>query len=365
MGIVFFQDPITDLIISFNYVISILISQIGIIFIRQWYNERKKQLKNDISLSYAVYFLFFSFGTFIYFYIIYHEMSSEIFDLFYTLSIIIRGLGIVIFSISIEFNLQKVAKTRYLFSYLTIGSLLSVTIFKNSAFFYQILDVFNIFQIMLPIIYIIYFIKNTFGEVKTKLQISIIGLIIIFINLFISSKKRLEIIENLSNFSPIVILLTKFITVLGILLFFYGFMGYSFSLESQCRNNLISLHIIDKKRNISIYHKDFLESEIKSENLFAGGISGIIKVVKEFTGSQKNLEIIHIENKIILIEIGDNIIATLIAKKNLLNARYVLKQIISKFEYYFWDILKDCNVVEFNEEIFKPMEMIVRNLIRI
>ncbi len=362
-----YRDPFNEISIGLNYVIAVFLLELGVIFIKQWIFERKKQVKNEFGLGYGIYFLTFSISSFLYFYIIDHDMSKQVFDSSFILSILIRGIGGLFFAINLEYHVQKVLKTRYLFSISSIILLPIITFSLDTTFFYRVLDIFDIFHLILPIYFTSYFIRNAFGEIRQKLKFSVSGFLLFFITLTFSSKLRIEIIEIIFSFANIIIFLSKLIAILAIFFVLYGFTGYSFYLETQWKNNLISIHIIKRKERVSLYNRNFLSSEIQSEALFAGGITGMVKIVSDFTDSNKTLQEINVEDKLILLEFGKYIITGMIIKKRVLNARYILKEITSKFEFYFREYLENYELFSSSytqAELFRPMEMVIRNLIK-
>ncbi len=365
MNLIIIEDPLRELIIGINYFIQILIFQMGLLFIKQWKSGFRKQSHNRVVLSYGFYYIFLAISIFFNTFFYYQGLSNLAYDRVLILSAFIRGIGGTLFSINIENFIQKVLKTRYLFSIFFIIILFVVPLFQNNPLLYQTLNFFNLFYFSLPFIFTLFFIRNTFDEVRKKLKISLFGIVLLFLGISFSTETRLEWITSIIPNISLVKIIFQLVSVFGIFLFSYGVAGYSFSLELQWQNNLISLYIIDIKSNFCLYNKNYLESEIKSEQIFAGGIAGVIKIIKKFTSSHKNLDVIHIENKFILIEFGKNIITAMIIKKNLLNARYILKEITRMFEFYFWDYLENRDLIADKSEIFKPMEIIMRNLIKL
>ncbi|MFX1449754.1 MAG: hypothetical protein ACFFCM_02855 [Promethearchaeota archaeon] len=365
MALLIINDPLREIIIGISYFIQILIFQMGLLFIKQWKNGFRKQSHNRVVLSYGFYYISLAVSIFFSSFFYYQGVSNLVYQRILIISAFIRGIGGILFSINIENFIQKVLKTRYLFSILFLGALFAVPFLQNNPFFYQEFDFFNLLFISLPFIFSLFFIRNTFDEVRKKLIISLVGLVLLFLGIYFSTPTRLEWFETKFPSSSIITIIFQLVSLLGIFLFSYGVIGYSFSLELQWQNNLIAIYIIDRRSNSVLYHKDYLECEIKSEEIFAGGIAGIVKIIKDFTNSHKNLDVIHIENKSILLEFGKNIISAMLIKKNLLNAQHILKEITRMFEFYFWDYLENRDLKAAQSEIFKPMEIITRNLIKL
>ncbi|MHA1279584.1 MAG: hypothetical protein ACTSQI_05225 [Candidatus Helarchaeota archaeon] len=185
---------------------------------------------------------------------------------------------------------------------------------------------------------------------------------------FFSSINMVTYLETVIAYPYLILFPTKLLIIIGTVLVLFGFYGYSFFLEADWEKNLISLYIIDRKRQGSLYQKVFLPDEIKNEEVFAGGLIGIGKLMGEITKSDKEMDIINLENKYVLVLKGEKIITALLVKeKNIQHAYYVLKQITTKFERFFWDYLEQYetykNILS-KTEIFKPMEMLIRGIIK-
>ncbi|NVM52272.1 MAG: hypothetical protein HWN66_01125 [Candidatus Helarchaeota archaeon] len=360
------NSNLTEISNGINYVIGLLLFQVGLLFLKQWFVERKKHLKNATILGYGLYFIFFSLGMFMLFFITSHPPIPT-YNIYFIFSIVLRGIGVICLTIVLELKLQKILKTRYLIT-LTLTVILSVTPFiLNFSLFYHVEELINAILLILPMFFIFYFIKNTHGAIRRKLSISLLGFILFGLIINFSTLRVLGLIETSFLYPAFILFPIKLLTIVGISLIFYGFYGYSFFLESQWKENLLELHIIDKERTKCVYHKYFSEERLEHGELFAGGLTGIEKLVKEFTDSQEEIDVITLENKLILLSHGTKIISALIVKKNLQNMRFILKTITSRFEFFFWDYLKFYETYESvlaRSEIFKPMEMFIHDLVK-
>jgi hypothetical protein len=356
---------LADVSTAFNYVIVVFLLQISVFFIKQWYDERKKDLINVIILSYGLYFLFFAIGSGIYFYISTNILPNESF--FFILSIIIRGIGGVIFAFVMETKFQQRIKTRYILTINYLGVLIVLPVLFNTALFNPLFNINRILTVLLPIIFTIFFIRETFGGVRRKLIIASIGLILLWGGVLFSSWNVLDIVLSSYTYPYFILFPTKVVAIAGLFLIIYGFHGYSFFLELEWRQNLISLDIIEKAKNKRIYHKAFLEDEAVDEMIFAGGIAGIERFIAEFSESKQELGEVSLEDKLILLAQGEKIITTMIVKKKLQHASYVLNEINKKIEVYFWDYLnyhKFYDVMLKESDIFEPMEILIRSIIQ-
>ncbi|HUX98950.1 MAG TPA: hypothetical protein VMV49_05315 [Candidatus Deferrimicrobium sp.] len=367
MDLSFLNGMFGELGISFNYVIVLMLIQISAFYIKQWNDDRKKQLMNNIILAYGLYFLFFSIGITLFFYISTQIPIVANFEFYFILSIIIRGIGGIILSFMMESKFKDLLRTRYLVSLAIVVLLVILPLVSNTIVFNSILNIINIILLSLPLIFNIYFIRNTSAKIRRKLIIAFIGFICFLVGMVFSSYNLTIYIESVLAYPYLILFPPKIIAIIGLILIFFGFYGYSFFLESAWKQNLISLYIIDKNRMLSLYHKNFLKNHVKSEEVFVGGIVGIENLIKEFTDSSQNTDIIKLENNLILLGHGEKIITALIVRKPVQNADYILKEITNKFEIFFWDYLKNYNSYESTitkSEMFKPMEFIIRDLLK-
>lgn len=376
MGLFGFIGPNDILLYGINIVVSIFIFQLGFMFFVQWLRERRRESRNNIILAYGLYFICFSVSYFLYTIFIYnhtHPISDFFFIFFniiiFTLSNITKGIGAILLSIMLESTLQKVFKTRYLLTIILVGIASISPFFMFAPFYYQILDIFNVAFIALPVIFLVYFTTKTFSEVRRKLLVSLLGLIIVFLSLIPSSPRRIILIQAyFAAFAFVILLFSKFFTILGLSLLIFGLTGYSFFLETEWRENLISLYIVDKERHTSLYQKSFSESDVRHEEVFAGGITSIMAMLREFTESKKDVNVINVEDKLLLVEQGSKVITALIAKKNLQNAQYILKEITSKFEQMFGVYLDYRSSRELHGEVsdvFRPMDLFIKDLLKL
>ena len=359
-----------ELAISINYVIAFFMIQIGVLFFKQWNDERKKHLQNVAILSFGFYFLFFGLAMFLIFYITTHVLPAPVFELYIIIGIMIRGIGVTIFSIVLEYSIKRIFNTRYLISLTLICLLCVFPFFYGNISFQMAVNTISLAILILPIIFTLYFIKYTYGEVQKKLKFTALpGFILFCISLYFTSPRMLESIETLLIYPAFLVFPLKLVALFGMVLVIYGYYGYSFFLESQWRENLVSLHIIDAKRMASLYSKKFLsEAEIVSKDVFAGGIPGLEALIKEFTDANKEVEQINLEKNLIILSHGEKIITAMIVRKYLQHIKYILKQITQRFEMFYWDYLrfyKYYDAILTPEEMFEPMENIIHEIIKV
>lgn len=298
--------------------------------------------------------------------IINNEIPAQ-FDSYLTISILIKGVGGILFSWVTEFNIQKIWKTRYAISISFTVLVVIIPFSLNTSVFYPLLNILNLLFLISPLFFTIFFAKNSFGDIRGKLVIALYGFLLIGFGLSITSYGIIGVLKSLESF-PFIYVSSRLLVYFGVILVMHGFNGYSFFLEFQWKENLIALIIIDKEHTRSLYYKDFIEEKLKNEEILAGGITGIVKIIKQIIESKKDIDVINFGDKLILLEYGKHIITALLVKKNLQHTRYILRQITSKVEIYFWDYWKSYDSYGASlspEEIHKPMEIMLRDIIKL
>lgn len=357
------------LLIGLNYVITILVFQLGMMLVIRWYLERKKQIKNKLIMIFGIYYVLFSLSYLIYSFIIFHGIAGIILYSSLWISILLITIGGFCFSYMVETTIKKSINTRYTISILLFVLFILMVAFQYFPISYVFRDVFNTALQIPPMILTLYFIRNTHSKVRLKLQISFLGFVVLLLSFYFSSLESMNLILNLFIlwFSVVIIMVSKFLMLLGLALIFYGFGGYSFFLELEWKDNLISLYVIDKSRRISLYQKLFLKYDIKHEEMFAGGITGIMGMIKEFMEAKKDIEEIRLKNNLILMQHGEKIITALLLKKKLKNAPYILGEITSKFALIFGEYLESDSNYELaskDSSIFRPMDLFIKDLLK-
>ncbi|MHA1264023.1 MAG: hypothetical protein ACTSRS_02210 [Candidatus Helarchaeota archaeon] len=369
MDFIQWNASLEEVALSLNYIVVIFLLQIGAFFLKQWNEDRKKQIKNVPILSYAVYFIFFAIGSGIYFFISTHTTPD--FDFYFLLSILLKGTGIVIFTFVIEHTLFK--KTHFILTITLIGSLLLLTIFYGTPIVKTPFNILKLLTLFIPVFYLIYFLKQTFGIVRRKMIIGLFGFLIVMTGIFLTSSEVLEFIRSLPT-SGFILFFTNISTIGGTVLIIYGFHGYSFFLEADWKSSLIALYIIDKSRTRAIYHKEFIKGDIQKEGVFAGGIAGIISVVREVLQSPQKekkemraIDTINIGENLILLGSGEKAITALLVKKTVQHANFIIFEIIRRIETFFWDFFSISQIstnIEEDSELHEAIEIMIQDIIK-
>ncbi|NHI91251.1 MAG: hypothetical protein EAX96_02025 [Candidatus Lokiarchaeota archaeon] len=364
------EQFISDFNLILNFIILLFLAQVTIIFLREWNIKRKQNLKNNYILGYGLYMLFFSINVSIILFITMYStlLSPEIFSFFYLISILVKGISGLTFSFIIEKQIQNIVKSRFLITFFLILLYILTPIFIYVPILNQLTNIFNIACALIPILASLFFVVNSRKEFKVKLWIGLIGICLILVNLIFINKNPFKFTYFFPDLPVQLIIFFKILMIFGAVFMIYGFTGYSFFLESYWKDNLIALYLIHKNSGYYLYAKEYLEKEVENDELFSGGISGIVKMIMNFSETEKYIDTIQVKNKLILLEYGENMISAMIIKRELLDIRLILKEIVIKFELYFKDNLNkedldsDANL---RLQKFQPIENVINELIRV
>jgi hypothetical protein len=107
---------------------------------------------------------------------------------------------------------------------------------------------------------------------------------------------------------------------------------------------------------ILVYEYDFTEKSVVDSDLVGSGLSGIVDLVKEMTGSKKGIKIIRQDQKDIYLEYGKKVTIVIIAEEELLILFEKIAQFTQEFEHLF---ANDIDSWDGNLKRFKDAESLV------
>ena len=363
------EQFILDLNLVLFYIIPIFIFQVGIMFLRQWVIEKRKNLHNVILLGYALYFLFYSPSLLIIFHFTYYItlVSVEVYQTWFLISILFKGFTAIFFSYHLGKRVQSEYRTK-----LSITACL-VILFILSPFFVFIpilnqgINLFNIFYALIPILATGYFFLHTKENLRKKMSIGLFGIGLFIVSVIFCNDNPYNVITIFLQVPVFGEIIFESLLLVSCVLMLYAFNGHTFFVTTSWMTNLISIYIIDKKSGQHLFSKDFLEKEVKSDELFSGGITGIVQMIKNFFEDDKDINTIQVKNNLFVLEHGKHVISAMIIKRELLDIRLALKDITQTFEHYFKDVLeqeKHENDTKIRLKKFQPTEIIVKNILK-
>jgi hypothetical protein len=147
--------------------------------------------------------------------------------------------------------------------------------------------------------------------------------------------------------------------IMGILVFFVAYTKETLPAkeELEWKDVIRDFFCIVSESGICVYRHTFKEEIKIEENLFAGGISGIVNMVQEMVKSEKKTKVIDQEDVKLLFENEENVTCILISRKNLKILREKLKDITHEIEVLYKDVFPTW---EGNLDVFIPIGSIVK-----
>ncbi|MHA1379485.1 MAG: hypothetical protein ACTSRG_14020 [Candidatus Helarchaeota archaeon] len=367
-----FISEVRELILRFDIIIFLLTVEIGIVFIRQWVNDKKNGLGNTISLGFGLYNIFIAAGVLSYIVRRYYYNTefmgfrlpeSGLSSFLYLLSLSLFDIGVLVLTLAFEHEVGQFLKTRFIMSSFLIILIPFLIIFKNTPFFYPILILFAGSAASFIFIFMIYLAMITLGEIRNKIELGTIAFGIVLFGIMGMSDQGIQVLKNwFFNYQGILAIF-ELLAMFGLSLLYYSFFSFSLVPEAQWRGNLISLHIIDKLKGREVYKKNFMaysEDKQLKEQILADGITSIIDMINHISKTDRKLNVIDKENIKIILDYGDKIITMLLAKMKLFNIGYFLHEVTEQFESnfsQFYDLWYE------NKEIFKPMDKIIKKMV--
>ncbi|MHA1283497.1 MAG: hypothetical protein ACTSQP_13420 [Promethearchaeota archaeon] len=361
--------------------ISIIVGfQISTYFFIQYFKNRHKDLKlNDVILAFASFYTIITislFLKFLIFDIMEFELKKEsgaIRYSFLTIAIIIYLLIIAKRKLTIIMDKRT---NRILISLLLINYLIMIIAFENYYYIYFILLTIIMF---FSIIFSQYnLIKNSANTIRKKFIILFFGQLFLSTSLmFFNNPFKILFNEEIISISIFFFSLL----IIGALLIIFG--GYRFPIyfDFRWKENILKLYIFHENTKKILFQYDFQKNkfpdkignnkeEKESLDLIAYIIPGIEKITSKGLNNKNQMEIIKHGEFVFFIEYGDkylnsHIIFALISKKELENLKYLLKSIKEQFQGYYYEILKNLDLLfGYEKEIFLHFNNIIKELIK-
>jgi len=217
-------------------------------------------------------------------------------------------------------------------------------------------------------------IKRSTGDIKKRLIIITIGNILMITAIIIGSQETVIYLPQDIQ-EPFLIMLIP-VLVIGLGIIFLGVYEFPAFLEFDWKENLIKLYIISQKEYKELYSFDFREEiEEKSidqtniEKVFSKGIIGIEDIISTITKTKdKKIRKIKQGELLIILEHGDKpdyfITYVLLINKEMNSINYFLKNVKSKFQNLYKNILINLEFIKGNEkEIFSSFDIKLKKLL--
>ncbi len=321
-------------------------------FINSIYKREEKEISGNLTLASGAFFLGYSLYKL--FSLLYQYYGGDpVFRLFDRIFLVI---GAILFIVLInQIYLKQVFendKLRMIFVLTLLGNLgVFVSLyylFSNLEFLLVLLIVLS--GLMAVLIYFsIDWMKKT-GNVARNYMLLIMGGALIFL-CGAAFGRIIRYIPQFSNIYTIFNVLEMFgLITMGI----SAFVLPRFD-ELNWKENIINIYII-KSEGICLYERNFQEGEDVDRFLISGGITTIIKFVKEVTKSDKQVSTIKQEGKNIIIEYGKNVIVAIVAKQDMNILHEKANKLVQEYEEFFKEIFPGWKG---DLEFFKPSSVLV------
>jgi hypothetical protein len=385
----FFQiNGIIEFQFLFYLIPFILGIQLAIYFYYHYFKFKDVNLKlNRILLSFGTFIFFLIFGAFISQiarnFIADSSLEEKVRKAGWLISFL-SPIGFELFIFTKDFGKIVNLKIMVIFLILNITAIIiAILTPSTSSIAFLIATVFVILNGGNLLVVEVLIVQNSYGKIKKKLRLFLIGTITSLISLVFA------IIVGLGVFDALFLELVLYyigviILIIGFLIIFYSAYNFPPFYEFEWRENLSKLIIINPASNMSVFYYDFkyfftsneiknnlneLRSDKNQEKLYSGGIIGIDIIISGITDTNhEKIDKIERGDSQILLEYGTeptNLIFAMIIKKDLVSLRHLLRNIKIQFESFYREILRKLDSFSKDQAIlFGSFDLILENLIK-
>ncbi|MDF1541145.1 MAG: hypothetical protein P1Q69_19765 [Candidatus Thorarchaeota archaeon] len=192
------------------------------------------------------------------------------------------------------------------------------------------------------ILFFIYYLRTTAGEVRSSIRMIMIGILIGFIGYL----ARSDFVYN--SLGEAVFTFGAFLLFLGLLILGIAVFGSPALDELDWAEQMLELYVIHDS-GILMYHHKFVPTVNMDERLTAAGISGIQSLLEEITQTSTGLNNLSIGELNILFAQGEKFTAVLIARRAYRVLLAKVEDFASKFQLVFGKIAEQAP----NEPIYE------------
>lgn len=267
---------------------------------------------------------------------------------FYVLSLI-GSLGIMVFLF--EYTLKKTKYIISLYTLVNVAILFFTTDYAQLTFLGTML-VAPILLCCIPLWYFS-FIKPISGTLKQRMFFALFG------NISIGIGFAFRLDEFNETFGYYFYSLGTIISIIGVCLMGFGFMGFSTLTDLNWKKKLREIFVIFKN-GVCLYAFSFEKnSPIEDSDLVAGGFSGIQLLLSEMVKTEEKIRLIDYQNLKIMLEQKMDTSFILISKEESKILQYKLKLFSDEFEYFFGSVIKQWNG---DVALFRPLYGIIQRI---
>jgi hypothetical protein len=345
------DQPIREILISIELLIVFVFLEISTYFLYRYWVNKKSATPSTVELDWATLFSCFGVAFIFYIYGDFFDLSGNrnLFLVSAYLSIVLGGLLFIY-----HLELTKTINTHYKLTIL-VGGLVGIFIILYS-FFPTILQISaNLISFIgfgIVIIYFIRVIKRIWKFYKAHSMGLLLGIF-------------LWLLGYCGNTDIAITLFgTIWIRVIGDLIILIAMVIVAFfvntipSLDEIGWREKIKYILLTSNSGIPIYSENFREQKPINELLIAGGIWGLEVFLKNVI-ADASLKVISKGSDVVLIENGKLIMGIFVVEEDLKLLRYLLKELVTKFEYYYSNILSDWKG---DLNLFKPTTHLINSI---
>ena len=358
--------------------------QLSVYFFYQYYHFKKDKLYlNKILLAYGLFIFLGVSGILLRnitkFFIENASLKETFFKITNAFLILSIFLFLLIISSKSFNNILNVYITR-VFCIIAIIPLIFLFFFKILSFTLNLIMILSIIGLLYMFVFQLKLMALSPKNIRFKLILLYIGEFIAGSAMIFGGEFSREFFlkENESIF----LLILSPITILALIIIFFGIYKFPIFLEFRWKENLIDLFIVNRLNLSLLYKFEFAkpssENSLKNYDIkdkkkhlfFSRGIFGIEDIISTITRTnEKRINKIKQGNFIFLLNEGDEpfsfIIFCLLINKEMNSHLYFLKIIKSEFFKMYKNIISNLeDITGFEEKVFSSFDSILENLIK-
>ncbi len=316
--------------------------------ITQWLRSPIRKW-NDVRLAWAVFMFGMASNSFSFIMSDFYFTDPAGILLWTKTGYIAMMIALLGFFIALEQILPYV--THDLFTGLGVASII-ITILLPLEYLNYIALFTSLLTFVMLVLFSIYYLRITAGEIKTAMRLIVIGFIVGFLG-YIGRSDTVY-----SSFGPMVYTIAALFLVIGLLILGATVFSGPALDELDWDNQLLELYVIHEN-GLLMFHYEFSRIVNLDENLTAAGISGIQNLLQEIVHSTEGLNFLSIGRLSILFAHGEHFTVVLLAKHPYRVLLAKVKEFVEIFQVVFGSEIKDPAI---NTEKFVGTEEIVQNI---
>ncbi len=378
----------SDLLVNFHLPFLFIAILMGFQITGYFFNlyvkgKRQKLDLNRIHLAYGVIYLFLFSTIFVRTIYSYYIGNAILKEFVFRSSHVILAIGAIIFLYILASKVFREIINTIITKLIAIIALIIIILFSlMQSQLYQLIVI--IFAVSIAGAYLFVFhyrlIGRTAGDIKKRLIIIVIGNIIMVVGIFSQADEIISIFSE--NTQILLMIFSAPILIAGEFIVFLGLFKFPAFLEFNWYEHVISFTVVDRQNLVPLYRYDFRPIKDLSENIeqnqileknkaktLSMGLVGIDKIFSFIiqSGESKVEKIMH-GDLIILLKQGvkpfDFMTYALIVNKEMISLTYFLKQLQTKFEIYYKNILLNLDFIKGKESsIFSSFDDVIKNTV--